>query len=58
MSLNWFGALLMVVWVFQIAATILFIGQPREPITAGNAVFNLVINGSFILALTTVGTAP
>jgi hypothetical protein len=55
-DLNWFGWVLLGVWVLSTLTSVGTIGQPRKPLTPGTAVFVVVFNSLLICGLLFVGT--
>lgn len=55
-SLNWFGNVLVVWWLLQSIASIALIGQRRDPLTPGSAIFSCALHGTFLWCLLTIGT--
>lgn len=45
-SLNWFGILLIIMWILNTAGSIFLIGEPRKPISPGSAFMNCIITGT------------
>lgn len=54
--LNWFGIVLIVLWIVLAVLSILMVNEPREPTSPGAAAMTCLITGLLIFCLLNFGT--
>jgi len=56
--MNWFSWLFLSLTVCDVMVRILIVGKQREPITSGDAAFNILVNGLLTWGVCYFGMRP